>query len=249
MLGFSVLFMGVLVAATTVITDRGITFDEGNIIDLQEINLTGIPLLISDNTNNKIIAIFNDDITDIETRALSQSSTLFGGTVTSFFGDVNNFDNVNDFSRFKEVNLNNGVNASAGFVGENNIGHSVSLGLGSSNFKLANTDTPNLGLIFLSSPSDFAFVNDFSTGWQWINDEGNSTGTPIEVTQMELDHKGNLEIKGNFTGDLIQLRNFEPKHTCNMTTTGQIVYEANGSMGDFFGCKQQNINTFVWTKF
>ncbi len=66
---------------------------------------------------------------------------------------------------------------------------------------------------------------------------------------MNLTSEGSLDIIGNYTGDLIQLRGFEPKHECNATTQGTIVYEGNGSSGDFFGCRQQNMNTFLWKAF
>ncbi len=196
---FGIILMGFMVTAQITITDRDITLTEGQIIGLNEINLTGSPLIISDSTNNKIIAIFNDDLSDVISRAFTQPSVLFGGAVSSFFGDVNNFDDVNAFSRFKEVNINNGTNASAGFIGINNINHSISIGIGSSNFQFMNLSLENIGAIRLKSPADMFFINDFIRGWFWVADQNDTVGFTDPRSVMDLDAFGNLKIIGNFT--------------------------------------------------
>lgn len=218
------LFAGIVIA-TTVITDRGITFDQGILIDVQEINLTGDPLIISDSTNNKVIAIFNDGVNEIEQIALKQSGALFGGTATSFFGDVNNFDNTNAFSRFKEVNLNAGSNASAGFIGINNINHSLSFGIGSSNFEFMNLSLNNIGAIRLRSPADMFFINDFISGWFWVSDQNDTTGFTDPRAVMDLDANGNLNILGNFTGNQLYAEGsfFQPITRQAVTPSGLFV--------------------------
>ncbi len=201
MLGFGGLLMVVLVSATTVITDKGITFDQGDIISLANITLGDEPLFFRDGPDNNIRAIFNGNSSLALITTQATINLDISKATTSFIGDVDNFDDINAFSRFKETNINDGTNASAGFIGVNDIGNSLSFGIGSSNFEFMNQSANNIGVIRLRSPSDMFFVNDFIKGWFWVSDQNDTTGITDPRFVMDLDAKGNLGIIGNFIGD------------------------------------------------
>ncbi len=114
-------------------------------------------------------------------------------------GDVDNFDSIDGLSRFREINLNNGTNASAGFIGVNDIGRFISMGIGSSNFEFINMSFPSLGALRLNAPSPMIFANDFFNGWLWVTDLNNGTNFSSPFTSMQLRPTGNLSIRGNFT--------------------------------------------------
>lgn len=116
-------------------------------------------------------------------------------TSSGFFGDVNNIDDINNQSRFKETNINNGTSASAGFVAENNLGHFVTFGIGSSNFEFGGNPFNNEGAILNAGPEKFNFANIAEKGWDW---RSNVSGVFVE--SMQLSYDGNLNIS-NLTVD------------------------------------------------
>lgn len=248
MLGFSVVLMGILVTATTVITDKGITFDQGNIISLANITLGNQPLFIRGGDNDDIRAIFNGNSSIV---LISAQDVNASTSTTSFLGDVDNFDNVNAFSRFKETNLNNGTNASAGFIGINDVGFRLSIGIASSNFEFDGSPTPNIGALRLGSPATMLFLNDFTTGWSWITDLNNTVGFQDPFTVMDVDPNGNFEIFGNFTGTQFYLEGsfFNPTSTQVVTPTAiltpaPISFTENKTNG-FFHTDNQNFTALV----
>lgn len=120
----------------------------------------------------------------------------FSNSVSGFTGDVVNTDNIDNQSRFIEQNLNNGSNASAGFVARNNEGHEVTFGIGSGNFSFGGTNFYNEAAILNSGPEKFNFANGFKKGWNW---RSNVFGSFIE--SMQLSYDGNLSILGLFTSN------------------------------------------------
>lgn len=234
-----------LVGAVTVITDEKVESPTG---DFNTIDMKDSPLTFIDSVNGRVAAIFNGNSTFVS--PITQGD--IGGVNTSqvtFLGDVSNFDNINSFSRFKETNLNNGSFAASGFTAENDIGFTITFGIGSSNFEIAGQSLPSAPAIQSFAPFNFRFINRLDEGFTWrANTNNDSTNGTSVVDIMDLDENGNLNISGNYTGDLIQLRGFEPKHDCDAESAGTIVYEANGTSGDFFGCAQQNMASFGWKK-
>jgi len=265
MLILGVIFFITFAYATTTITDDFIGMDDGDIIgvqnlnmnqgmikDLLQINLTGTPLLISDSNDSRLIALFNVPQGIIFTSAQNEIDLPpnFTGGSTAFFGQVNNFDNFNGFSRFIETNINNGTGAASAFTAVNDIGWNVSIAIGSSNFGVPGVERPNGVAIASRSPADFNFANAFNTGFIWRSNQITNDTNPINVRNiMNLTTEGNLDIINNYSGTQITLDIQEPKPTCEEDIQGTIVYEGNGSSGDFFGCKRQNMNTFSWSKF
>ncbi len=202
---FILLFTSTFLVQAGVITFQGDEIRYGNlgILDnIQNISLQNDSLFIIDEENGFLKAYFN--VPDGEVLIPSIINITFpdtfnSNTSTGFLGDVDNFDNQNAFSRFKETNLHNGTNASAGFIGVNNIGRSISLGIGSENFEFLNISLPNVGVLRLKAPSNMIFANDFLTSWLWATDLNNGSDFTNPFTSMILSPKGNLNISGNFT--------------------------------------------------
>lgn len=234
----SIIFVG----ATTTITDQVVNSPTGvfPVIDMPDTTL-----LFTDSINNRLLAIFNGNLSFNVEQAEQQVLEFNTGTIT-FLGDINNIDDIDAFSRFKETNLNNGSNALAGFSAVNDANFSVNFGISSSNFKFGGESLPNGPAIVSFSPEGFTFINALNGSWAWRT---SPSSIPTRLTVASLDEQGNFNITGNFTGKLIQISGFEPKPDCTITTEGTIFYESNGTKGDFFGCKKQNINTFGWAKF
>lgn len=250
-----IILMAFLVVADTTISDTRIStvnVDVSSILKVATINNVSLmnmdegPLIFA--TDSKAFAVFNGNIT--QTLALVQTDPTLeasAGTV-SFFGSVNNIDNINDQSRFRETNLNNGTSATSAFVAVNDKGFSTSFGIGSSQFEFAGIEFNNDAAIFHDSPGKFNFANGRYTAWNWRANRDNSSILFNFTESMQLSPEGNLNVAGNFTGHSIQFRGFEPKADCNLDIAGTIMYEENGTKGDFFGCTQLNLLTFVWKK-
>lgn len=188
---------GVIVTGGS-ITFRGDTqtFEGSGIMNnLRNITLDNESLLIVDQETGLIITYFNVPNDELP----NASSIISTNRSTGFRGDVNNQDNVNQFSRFSETNFNNGTNASAGFIGINDIGNRISMGIASSNFEFDGTPTANIGAIRLGSPANMFFINDFIQGWLWISDLNDTGGFQDPFTAMDLEPNGNLSVRGNLT--------------------------------------------------
>lgn len=205
MLLFVIVFLSMAIVEGAGATLRGNTFtyaDSGTLDKPNNITLQDAPLFIIDQENGFLKAYFNLPEGEFAIPNLVNvdfPNTFFSNTSTGFLGDVDNFDNRNGFSRFREINLNNGTNAAAGFLGVNNIGRTISLGIGSSNFQFLNLSLPNLGALRLNSPSVMVFANQFFNGWLWVTDLNNGTNFTAPFVAMDLEPTGNLSIGGNFT--------------------------------------------------
>jgi len=238
MLAFGILIFAGIAVATTIITDKGITFDDGNITGLRQIDLDNGPLIITDTSNGVISALFNLPLPEIVTLAATDPMPI-NVSSTSFFGDVNNFDNLNGNSRFTEHNLNNGTLATASFTANNNVGNRVAFGIGSSNFERAGINLNNNAFVALNSPGNFTFFNIFPTSWKWI---ANSEIPPSFNFQeiMLLDNVGNLDIAGNFTGTQI----YGEMWQFNLTNPNTITISVIGEFVNITGYRNGTINGF-----
>ncbi len=198
-------FIGIAFVDAAGITLRGnsLSYPGLGILDnTQNITVQNESLFIIDEKSGFLKAYFNlpDGASAIPNLIESQfPDSFFSNTSTGFLGDVDNFDSRNGFSRFKETNLNNGSDASSGFIGVNDIGRAISMGIGSSNFEFIDRSFPSLGALRLNSPSPMVFANDFFNGWLWVTDLNNGTNFSAPFTSMQLRPGGNLSIKGNFT--------------------------------------------------
>lgn len=188
--------------------DSVIYANPGELNNPTNIVLNDEPLFIFDDSTNQLKAYFNLPPDQDPSKDLLEFQPLINITEsnssTGFIGNVNNFDNINGQSRFKETNINSGTSASAAFVAENDIGFTTAFGIGSSNFQFAGTPFPNSAAVFHQSPGEFNFANGFKVGWNWI--ANNQSGAPFNFFQsMSLSPEGNLDILGNITGDNLDL--------------------------------------------
>lgn len=201
-----ILFLGVILLfsftnASVFISDELIDLGGGRINDLSVISLVGEPLIFIDIVKEAPIAIFNSNESFVFSTAASMSVINFPNTTISFLGDVNNFDNIDAQSRFKETNLNNGSSASAAFTAVNDLGHTTAFGIGSSGFLFDGVPFFNEAAIFHNSPGKFNTANAFDFGWDWRANKLNGTGGFDFAESMQLSSRGSLNISGNFTGD------------------------------------------------
>ncbi len=195
-----IIFGGVVVAER--ITFRGNDVDQhsGELKDVSSIILFDQPLIIKDEVSGAVKAVFNAELPIITTMAVDIPFNI-SNTTTSFLGDVNNFDNINGFSRFKETNVNNGSFAAAGFTAENDAGITITFGIGSSQFEVGGEELFSTPAIQSFAPAPFRFVNRLDVGYLWRSNTNNdSTNSSSIINSMILDEKGNLEIAGNYTG-------------------------------------------------
>ncbi len=202
-----IILMGVMVVATTTISDTDI-FTTGDTFIGGELNINTIvnltDLLLQDRTlrifssQGNVSMIFNANSSAL--REIARERGVTPGGKIGFVGDVDNFDNINAFSRFSETNIHNGSNASAGFIGVNDVGNSLSIGIASSTFNFLNITLANIGAIRLRSPADMFFINDFIRGWVWVSDQNDTTGFTDPRSVMTLSAFGNLDIIGNYSG-------------------------------------------------
>lgn len=194
---FSYIF--IVTGAGTTLRGDTLSFDNPGVLNsLQNITLDNTPLIITDKNTSGLIAIFNAPLNfapAVAQDASSGNSTFFfPNTSISFLGDVNNFDDINNQSRFSETNINNGTSASAGFKAINNLDFFVTFGIGSENFEFGGVPFNNEGAILNAGPGKFNFANINFAGWDF---RSNVSGTFVE--SMQLSGGGNLNIAGNFT--------------------------------------------------
>ncbi len=177
----------------------------GTLEGIQNLTTRNHSIIIRDNIDDTISAIFNAQPGELELEARSMasinSSAFFPNTSIGFFGDVDNFDDIDAFSRFKETNINNGTSASAGFSAVNDIGLTTNFGISSSNFITGGAGRPNQPTIISFSPEGFNYVNFFGGGWSWIDNPSKNFTDDPRLDVMNLSENGSLEILGNFTGN------------------------------------------------
>lgn len=242
-------FVTAIIAVTT-ITDKRIDLDGGQLFSVANITIKSNPLMFIDESDGRIIAIFdNENSQTFNSRVLNGNNIIGLNGQTVLVGEVKNYDDINSPSRFSEININNGSSATAVFSAFNDIGFNITFGLGSSNFAIGAVQIPNAPILISFSPSDLRFVNRYANGFIWISSTDNNVSNVASLaTMMSLSKDGSLNVTGNFTGERIQFRPQDPKEDCDIDTQGTIVYEANGTKGDFFGCTKLNPSSFSWKK-
>lgn len=198
---FSVGMFAIVTSASTRLSGNTLTFDVGKLENINDIDIKNNTLILN-NGEDTIFAVFNapTDFPIITAQQMGINFT-FPNTTTAFFGDVNNIDDINGFSRFSETNLNNGSGASAGFNAVNDIGQVVNFGIGSSNFQLGNESLANQGAIASFTDTGFDFVNSFLGDWRWRHNPAGNLSFPTRETVMILSNNGSLTIEGNFSGN------------------------------------------------
>ncbi len=155
---------------------------------------------ISIETDNNLRAIFGVDPEFPLIAMVQQMQLGLDNKTIAFLGSVKNFDDIDGFSRFEEVNLNNGTSAVAGFLARNNLGRTLTIGITSSNFILpGDAGLENVPTIFSNTTSTFAFVNLFKTGWRFRINEANSSTVFNFTDVLIIDGNGNLNTTGNLT--------------------------------------------------
>ena len=159
-------------------------------------------------TNNSIIEIFSllfsngDSITGNDSIVVNINGTnraLFGQDDTIFTGNVQNIDDINNFSRFSETNINDGLSAVAGFTANNDNGESVVIGLTSSRFRVLGTPTNNTAFIFSTSNRNFNFAVGTENGFNWLNNLGPMSFENTNNILMNLSGEGELNVGENIT--------------------------------------------------
>lgn len=237
---FSILF----ITATTSISDLEVRSPRGvyeNITNVSFIEVSNKTLIFFDTLGSRTVALFNAGPGEIESTAAAIG--IMGGFERSsgFIGDVDNFDDVNAQSRFRETNLNNGTSASAAFVTRNDLGFTTAFGIGSSNFQFSGESFNSEGVVFHNAPTRFNYANGGFFGWNWIANNGNSTNFNFTET-MQLSPGGNLNLLGNFTGNQHygELSFYDPLSPETITLSTANVFEniTSLSSGDMNGFNQ-----------
>ncbi len=198
---FSFVFILFVEARGTTLRGDVLSYNNPGVINnLQNITVQNHSLVIIDGVDGSLKAYFNAQPGQFPT-VITQSfpPSFSSNTTTGFIGDVDNFDNVNGFSRFKETNLNNGPDARSGFIAVNDIEDNITFGIASSNFKFGNRFLNRTGAVVLDAPNIMIFLNAQSRNCVWFtdNDPGPGIQTPMPV--MNLSNDGDLGIDGNFT--------------------------------------------------
>lgn len=192
----STFFIDVDIRNNSLLDISSLDFHEGGqIIEVEA-------MIFSTGINRTIRAIFGADasfpIVTAEQMADAGNSLGLDNRTTAFLGNVINIDDINNFSRFKELNLNNGTSALSGFTAENDEGFSVNFGISSSNFIFGDESLPNAPAIVSFSPEGFTYINAFNGSWKWRVQPATSIN---RLTVAELSDQGNYNISGNFTGN------------------------------------------------
>ncbi len=137
---------------------------------------------------------------------------LYGGSPVEIAG-INITDNIfmleeniNRSLDFNIQNLNNGSNASATITAKNDVGGTMLIGIGSSNFIAGDVAYPNMTGIFSRSRGDMVFANFFNKVFIWLTNpsDDNDPNNLVEIMRLDengLNVTGNTNIEGNLTVD------------------------------------------------
>jgi len=179
---------------------RGISNESAN--DGESIDVIETGLLKDFDTSSFILGqkVYAGDAGDIVgSPSDSTNGIVIIGTVTKVDATSGEIDiNIINFTfeetfdgtiAVKAINNSDGVDAVAGLVAENDLGHIVALGITSSNHNLA----PDAGLLFFDAFDDTLIYNDGNKGFFFYTDTAdnhNDTGT----LKMELFSSGILNL-------------------------------------------------------
>lgn len=126
--------------------------------------------------------------------------TLYGGTPVKIAG-VNitdnlfsHMENTNSSLRFTLQNTNDSTNATAVISTKNDVGGSMSIGIGSSSFLLESTDYSNATALFSRSIGKMVFANFFNQPFIWLNNPSDDNDPANLIEVMRLTAAGYLGI-------------------------------------------------------
>ncbi|KKN60152.1 hypothetical protein LCGC14_0534430, partial [marine sediment metagenome] len=162
---------------------------------------------------------------------------LFGGSPVRIDGiniTEDNFfltDNINNSLKFILKNLHGGINATAVITAENDVGGTMSIGIGSSDFKIGIIPRPNVTALFSRSRGLTVFANLFNQGFVWeINTQDDND--PVNLVRMMTLNSTGLHVDRNLTvSEVIIL----PNSYTITSKAGAIVLrrDASGAVGQF----------------
>lgn len=155
------------------------------------------------------------------------TGTVFGASPVKIAGiniSDNSFshtENTNASLRFSITNLNDGENATAIISAKNDVGAAMSIGIGSSNFKLGAINYNNVTALFSRSSGKMVFANFFKQAFVWLYNPSDDNDPDNLVELMRLDENG-LNVTGNITGNQIYgevwFQNTTNPKSVNLTT-------------------------------
>ena len=132
---------------------------------------------------------------------------LYGGSSPVMIAGVNISndlfmleENRNSTSRFTLQNLNESSNASAVISAINDVGHSMFIGIGSSQFMLGDENYNNITALISKSRGQTIFANFFKQAFIWLYNPSDDNDANNLVEIMALNESG-LHIVGNITSD------------------------------------------------
>ena len=136
--------------------------------------------------------------------------TLFGGSPVKIAGvNISNnlfslTDNLNSSLRFKLKNENSSTNATSVISTINDVGGMMSIGIGSSNFMIGETNYNNVSAISSRAKGDMVFVNFFNQLFIWLTNpsDDNDPNNLKEVMRLDentLNVSVNILARDNFT--------------------------------------------------
>ncbi len=197
---------------------------------------------------------FNDNVTLDKFLIVRENATfeedviiegiLYGGSPVKIDGIniTNNLfmleENRNSSSRFTLTNKNESSNASAVISAVNDVGGSVSIGIGSSMFKLGNNLYSNLTAFFSRSKGETVFANFYNEPFIWLTNPSDDNDVNNLVEVMRVD-SGGLNVTGNTSLDNLEFNQIitnEDKKPLNFysgTTGGDSITHLNFSTDRF----------------
>jgi len=145
---------------------------------------------VNGNSNFTLNASFDQDVII--------SGTLYGGSPVKIAG-VNITDNSfshtedkNDTLSFILKNLNPGTNASSRIKAENDVGSTMTMGIGSSRFMVGTTEYSNATGILSNSRGSTLFANFFKQAFIWLYNPSDDNDPANLVEAARIDTDGNF---------------------------------------------------------
>ncbi len=144
--------------------------------------------------------------------------TLFGGSSVKIAGiniTNNNFSQMEDLNsslNFLIQNINTGENASAVISAGNDGGGKMSIGIGSSNFMIGETNYNNVTALFSRARGKMVFANFFNQMFVWLINPSDDNDASNLKEVMRLDENG-LNVTGNITSENVFITQYHFAHT------------------------------------
>lgn len=143
---------------------------------------------------------------------------LYGGSPVKIAG-INITDNLfshmenkNSSLSFALQNLNSGTNATTIITAKNDVGGSMNIGIGSSNFMIGDTSYMNITALFSKSRGETIFANFYNQPYVWLYNPSDDNDPNNLVEVMRLDDSGlNLSV-GNITSENVFIPQYVFSH-------------------------------------